>query len=286
MHARIDSYLRWLQEEEGYSSHTIAAYRNDLHQFSRWCLSKEGAGKAWSQIRSDDMTRYLFFLRDREYATSSLARKMAAVKSFFKHLVEREELLENPCEGISPPRVRKEVPQGLSREEIARLIAQPIELGGLKGLRDCAMLELMLATGLRVTEVVNLALGDVDLAAQTVRCGEGSMARILPLSADATRAVSQYVADGREALALADGEQTLFLNMRGSQLTRQGLWLIIKRYVRRAGISAEVTPHTLRHSFALQRLDDGLELSEVQELLGHANLSTTQVYAQAQEGRG
>jgi integrase/recombinase XerD len=280
MRERMEAYLTYLIEEEGYSQNTIAAYRNDLGQFIQWMESRDGSVDQWAVIRPEDMLAFLFFLREREYAASTVARKMAALKSFFKYLVECEEILEDPCEDLDTPKVKKNTPQALSRDGVARLIAEPARLKNNKGLRDRAMLELLYATGLRVSELVNLAVGDLDLQQWTLRCGSGQNQRVVPISARAVGALNEYMEQGRGQLVRDEEEQTLFLNMRGGQLTRQGLWLIIKYYVERAGIEGDVTPHTLRHSFAIHRLSEGSELSEVQELLGHANISTTQVYVQ------
>lgn len=286
MQERIDHYLTYLSQEEAYSGNTIAAYRNDLGQFFQWLMEQPQAPAFWEYVATDLVTRYLFHLRDREYATSTVARKMAALKSFFQYLVEQEAIVENPCADIDAPKVKKYAPQALSRDGVARLMAEPARLKNTKGLRDRAMLEMLYATGLRVSELVNLVVDDLNVTQWTVRCGSGSNERIVPIAARACGALNEYLERGRRELARDEQQRTLFLNMRGSRLTRQGLWLIIKHYVEEAGIQADVTPHTLRHSFAIHRLKEGSELSEVQELLGHANISTTQVYTQGREERG
>lgn len=286
MQERIESYLTYLSQEEAYSGNTIAAYRNDLGQFFQWMMEQPQAPAFWEYVTTDQATRYLFHLREREYAASTVARKMAALKSFFQYLVEQEAIVENPCADIDAPKVKKYAPQALSRDGVARLMAEPARLKNTKGLRDRAMLEMLYATGLRVSELVNLVVDDLNLTQWTVRCGSGGNERIVPISARACGALNEYLERGRTELARNEQQRTLFLNMRGSRLTRQGLWLIIKHYVEEAGIKADVTPHTLRHSFAIHRLKEGSELSEVQELLGHANISTTQVYTQGREDRG
>ncbi len=287
MRTRIEEYLTFLLEEEKYSSNTVAAYRNDLVQFVQWLDEQGRTPASWGGIQSDDISEFLFFLRAREYAPSTIARKMAAVKSFCKHLVEREEMTTNPTEDVDSPRVQKQSPEGLSRESITRLMAAPASLKNTKGVRDRAMLELLYGTGLRVSELVNLGVDDLDQERWTIRCGKGASARTVPVSVRAMGALNDYLTqdNGRVSLA-ADGEEaSLFLNMRGGQLTRQGLWLIIKHYVEQAGIEEDVTPHTLRHAFAIHHLRESTgrveeRLVELQELLGHANISTTQIYLQ------
>lgn len=286
MRERVESYLTYLSREEDYSDNTIAAYRNDLNQFCEWLETQGRMGCGWGNIAPEEITAYLFYMREREYAPATIARKMAALKSFFHHLVEHEEILESPTSEVDGPRVKKSTPQALSREKIARLMAEPARLKNAKGLRDHAMLELLYATGMRVSELVNLAVEDVNLQKFSLHCGRGQNERVIPIPVRAAGALSTYLEKGRGQLTSDEEEQTLFLNMRGSKLTRQGLWLIIKQYVEQAGIKGDVTPHTLRHSFAIHHLNEGKELSEVQELLGHANISTTQVYQQGHEEQG
>ncbi|MBA3530474.1 MAG: tyrosine recombinase [Ardenticatenales bacterium] len=285
MRQRIDDYLAHLSQEEDYSENTIAAYRNDLAQFCQWLEEHGRMGCGWENITLEDITNYLFHLREREYAPSTIARKMAALKSYFHHLVEQEEILESPTNDVDGPKVKKYAPQALSRDGVARLMAEAARLKNSKGLRDRAMLELLYATGMRVSELVNLEVNHLNMEQWTLRCGSGQNERVVPVAVRAVGALNDYLEKGRSQLVSGDEQPILFLNMRGNQLTRQGLWLIIKNYVERAGIKAEVTPHTLRHSFAIHRLNDGSELSEVQGLLGHANISTTQVYTHGREER-
>lgn len=283
MRERVDRYLSYLGDEEGYSQNTVAAYRNDLSQFISWLQGPGRAKRSWREVGEPEVTQYLFYLRGREYAASTVARKMAALKSFFGHLAERGEIDVDPAAEINTPRVQKSSPQALTREGISRLMAEPARLKNSKGLRDRAMLELLYATGIRVSELVNLAVEDMDLSGGYLQCGEGQNARRVPVGVRAVGPLRDYLVRGRSKLLRDESETTLFLNMRGKRLTRQGLWLIIKNYVERAGIQTEVTPHTLRHSFAIHHLKEGVELSEVKELLGHANISTTQAYTQGRE---
>ncbi len=278
MRERIEDFLTHIEVELGYSANTVTAYRNDLNQFVDY-LDDRPELTAWSDVRRDDMVDYVMTLKDREYSSATVARKVASVKSLFHFLVAESVVPEDPTATLDTPRVKKRLPRALSRSDVERLLAAPRDVEGPKGLRDAALLEVLYATGMRVSELVALNVDDVSLAAGSVRCfGKGSKERIIPMYDRAVDTLRAYVEEGRLAYLRDPEEGALFLNPRGTRLTRQGLWLIIKDYVKRAEIRAEVTPHTLRHSFATHLLDGGAGLREVQKLLGHSNVSTTQVY--------
>jgi integrase/recombinase XerD len=234
--------------------------------------------------------------REKSYASSSVARKVAAVKSFFKYLAKQDLIDTNPAKKVESPKVEKRLPQPLSPAEAARLLRAPLQEAEAeseaaeegptaKQLRDAALLRTLYATGMRVTEVVSLQVKDVDLDEDQIRCGENDDARALPID-DPTHAIlDAYLENGRPRLLKDEAETALFLNHRGQQLTRQGLWLIIKSYAQAADLDTPVTPHTLRHSFAAHKLEEGKDLKEVQRLLGHANISTTQIYTQLEEDK-
>lgn len=283
MDNHIQEFLDHLIAEKGCSANTIAAYQNDLTQFHAF-LVEHGALKQdtdWAALTRDDLVNYILFLREREYASATVARKVAATKSFCHFLLRTDVIDNDPAEELDSPKVKKQLPGTLTPAEVDRLLALPAQSGATpKALRDVALLEMLYATGMRVSEVAQVTLDDLDLEAGTVRCmGKGSKERVMPLYAEAIAAVRAYLEKGRAALLGANKqERTLFLNPRGEQLTRQGLWLIIKGYARQLGLEDRVTPHTLRHSFATHMLNGGAGLREVQKLLGHANISTTQVY--------
>jgi integrase/recombinase XerD len=290
MEASIQEFLDYLTAEKGSSDNTVAAYHNDLTQFYAF-ITQSGLiqeDPSWAAVTRDHLINYILFLKEREYASATVARKVAAMKSFFQFLLHTDVISDNPAEDLDSPKVRKQLPQVLSADEVDRLLALPAESGrSPKALRDTALLELMYATGMRVSEVASLTLDDLDLEAGTVRCmGKGSKERVIPLYAHAGEAVQDYLDNGRNAL-LGDNlsERTLFLNPRGERLTRQGLWLIIKGYAREIDLDDRVTPHILRHSFATHMLNGGAGLREVQKLLGHANISTTQVYTHVSRDR-
>lgn len=285
MREAIELFLRTLAEEKGYASNTIVAYRNDLVQFHTFEADVHHRA-AWNEVTKEDLFSYVRWLRDdQEYAAATVARKVAAVKSFFHHLTQQGALPHDPTEKLDSPRVRKYMPVSLSEEEVQQLLRAPLRGNGARSLRDAALLELLYATGMRVSEIVNLDLDQIDLERRSVHCVARNRhkGRVLPFYRRAAEALRAYLTEGRPSLVRNDGEPALFLNHRGQRLTRQGLWLIIKRYVKQTGIKTTVTPHTLRHSFARHMLNGGADVHEVQGLLGHANVSTTQVYTQVRE---
>lgn len=279
MHDDIDRFLAELESDRGFSANTIAAYRNDLSQFVVFMQSTYGT-QSWRELTEEHLGGYQLHLRERGYANSTVARKTAAVRSFCGYLLDQEILRADPSAGLPSPRVEKSVPRAMSREEVELLLAQPAQSGGAESLRDQAMLELLYASGLRVTELVSLNVDDVDLNLNAIRCtGRQGKNRNIAVTEPVASTLEQYLEVARPVIRKNDAEDALFLNHRGQRLTRQGFWLILKGYAADAGID-DITPHTLRHSFAAHQLMDGKELSEVQHALGHVSISTTQVYDQ------
>lgn len=282
MDQQIQDFLTYLQDIKGYSDNTRSAYRNDLGQFAEYVQGHAVPVEAWPQVTKQHVIDFILYMKgDLEYASSTTARKVAAVKSLFHYLLSANVVPDDPTATLDSPRVKKYVPKPVSKDEIQCLLDKPTEVDSPRAFRDKAILEVLYATGMRVSEIVALEVDDVDLATGSVRCfGKGGTERVMPIPARAVQALERYLSDGRRALLKDPAESALFLNPRGTQLTRQGLWLIIKGYVRDAGLSESITPHTLRHSFAAHMLDSGADLHNVQTLLGHANISTTQVYTQ------
>jgi integrase/recombinase XerD len=280
MQAKVEEFLSYLRVEKAYSANTLAAYQNDLSQFVAHLQSRPTPILKWSAISKKHIVDYIMYMKEREYASSSVARKLAAIKSFFHFLVREGYLKEDPTETLESPRLRKRLPKTLTRKEVVRLLHAPGTGEDAKSLRDRALLETLYATGMRVTELVSLLLNDANLASGSVRVmhGKRQKERIIPLHPEAIAALDAYLQRGRIHLVKDPKEQALFVNFQGKSLTRQGLWLIIKHYVEEAGITKAVTPHTLRHSFATHLLTGGAKLPDVQKLLGHANVSTTQIY--------
>ena len=277
-------FLSYLEREYQYSDNTIAAYRNDLYQFLEYLEQQAGASFSdWPAVTAEDIEAYLDHMKhkDQPYASSTIARKVAAIKSFFNYLTTQNIIEDNPTLEIESPKVKKRLPQTLNLGEVERLLDAPLGGESAKALRDVTLLNVLYETGMRVTEIVSLQVNDLGPDKTTLssptRQGE---ARAIPIPETTQHLLNQYLATGRPQLVRDAEERALFLNHRGEKLTRQGLWLIIKGYARQAGLNAEVTPHTLRHSFAVHRLSRGLKLEEIQHLLGHANISTTQIYTQ------
>jgi integrase/recombinase XerD len=286
MDDRIGQFLHFLSVEKGSSENTIAAYRNDLAQFHSFLstINLNGNATDWRRVGSDAILSFMMEMRSKRYADATVARKVAAMKSFFQFLHAEGDIPLNPTEDLESPRVGKSLPKPLTVQQVDELLEQPAKRATPEASRDQGMLELLYATGLRVSEMVSLDVDNVSLDSHNpyVRCiGKGSKERLVPIHGQALRAVVAYLEDGRRRLLKDKRQGALFLNRRGDRLTRQGFWLILKQYARDAHLDeVQVTPHTLRHSFATHMLRGGAPLRSVQELLGHANLSTTQIYTQ------
>jgi integrase/recombinase XerD len=278
----IDSFLNYLTVEKGFAGNTVDAYRNDLTQLAEFAnreAGKRSVMPSWASFKRQDILSYLLDLKERNYAVTTIARKVAAAKSFFSFLVAEAQIKNSPMENINSPKIGKPLPDAISISQVRQLIEQPTKLSAPESKRDRAMLELLYASGMRVSELVSLSLNDIDTKGGSVRCfGKGNKERIIPIYQQAAKMVEEYITQDRPHLAHNDTEQALFVNQRGDRLTRQGLWQILKAYAKSAGLSKRVTPHTLRHSFATHMLSGGADLRSVQELLGHANISTTQIY--------
>lgn len=278
----IEHFLTYLSVEKGFSKNTVEAYRNDLYHdlatFAEQAISKRGAMPSWPSFGRQDMLGYMLGLKERGYAATTQARKVAATKSFFNFLVSEGNLKENPTENIDSPKVGRPLPKPISISQVFRLLEQPAKESTSEAKRDTAMLRLLYASGMRVSELVSLNTDHIIKDDGCVRCfGKGNKERLIPI-VPAMQAVQDYLEDGRRHLLRNNKEQALFLNRRGERLTRQGFWQILKAYAADAGLGTDITPHTLRHSFATHMLSGGADLRSVQELLGHANISTTQVY--------
>ncbi|MHB8574086.1 MAG: site-specific tyrosine recombinase XerD [Dehalococcoidia bacterium] len=285
MEESVTQFLQFLAVEKGASQNTIAAYRNDIGQFTTFCGGSRQTAKkvSWGLVDRTRIQEYLRSLQAKDYADATIARKVAAIKSFFGFMHAEGMVTADPTESLSSPRVGKSLPKPISPEEIDELLEQPLRRSTPEAKRDKAMLELLYATGMRVSELVALNITDIILSEGSayVRClGKGAKERTVPIHEHAAESLLCYLRESRRKLVRVPGEKALFVNRRGERLTRQGFWLILKGYAQSAHIKSGVTPHTLRHSFATHMLRGGAPLRHVQELLGHANISTTQVYTQ------
>ncbi len=278
----VDGFLNYMAVERGVSPNTLAAYRNDLYQLVDYLESqgrRDRNGHGWRGVDDRTLTEYLLELHRLGYSDTTRARKVASSKSLFGFLVEEGLLDRDPTEHLSAPRVGRSLPDTLTVEEVETLLESASLGDSPEAGRDRAMLELIYASGMRVSELVSLELDSINLDQGSVRCfGKGAKERVIPIHAEAVEALRKYIEEARLRLVKSRPETTLFLNKRGQRLTRQGFSLILKVHARRAGIKSKITPHTLRHSFATHLLRGGAPLRHVQALLGHASITTTQVY--------
>lgn len=284
MHVTIEDFVRHLDDERGLSANTLAAYRSDLTQFENFLKTSGHAG--WG-ISPRVVRAFMTDLIQREYRQTSQARKLAAVRALYRYLKSIDEVTTDPTAGLGGARVAKRRPKIISTSDVECLLENAADATTPERMRDRAMLEALYAAGMRVSELVALDVGDFDVEAQTlVLARDGPRKRSVPLTNRAAKALHVYVSDGRVKSLRRVDEPAVFLNHRGNRLTRQGFWLIVKAYARRAGIEATITPHTLRHSFATHQLQGAGTVREVQAILGHASLATTRVYEElARESR-
>ncbi len=272
----IQEYLAYLAVERGLAGNSLAAYGRDLRRTAGY-LKRAGAG-AFPEVNRGLIARLLFWLREEGLAPRTVARHISSLRGLFRYLLAQGYVTEDPTAHLESASPWTRLPGVLSQDEVARLLASPLT-GDPTGIRDKAMLEVLYAAGLRVSELVTLRLTDVDLEVGYVRCqGKGSKERVVPLGAEAQRWVRRYLASARPRLAKGRTSPALFLSRLGRPLTRQGFWKLLRAYARAAGIGRRVTPHTLRHSFATHLLERGADLRAVQMMLGHADISTTQIY--------
>ncbi|UCG21020.1 MAG: site-specific tyrosine recombinase XerD [Deltaproteobacteria bacterium] len=276
MESHLDLYLDYLTVEKGLASNTRASYSSDLLKFLTYL--KDRGISDWRQVRYSEVMGFLSQSQEQGLAPRSRARLLSALRGFFKFMVRDSHLPESPVANLTSPRLRRQLPSVLSVTEVERLLAQPNPELPL-GQRDAAMLELLYGTGLRVSELVSLTLARVNLEVGfLVVLGKGSKERIVPVGEAATEAVRSYLMGSRPRLLKGKMTETLFITNRGAAMTRQGFWKLLKKYGREAGLKKELTPHILRHSFATHLLERGADLRSVQMMLGHADISTTQIY--------
>ncbi len=274
----LDEYSNYLAVEKGLSKNTLESYRRDLNKFTAY-LSKLDVNDP-ALVGKTEINGFLMVLKNNNSASSTISRTIASLRSFFTFLVQEGYLDNNPALDLESPKIEKKLPRVLTTDEIDRLLGQP-KLAEHKGLRDKAMLELLYASGIRVSELIDLNLSDFDPLVGYLRCrGKGQKERIVPIGSVAINYVNEYMSGARSRLCKSNGETALFVNQHGNRMTRQGFWKILKKYALKSNINGEITPHTIRHSFATHLLENGADLRSVQEMLGHSDITTTQVYTQ------
>jgi len=277
MQIMLDNFIYYLAVERGLAENTLTAYKIDLQNFLSFCQEKQV--NSWVGTEKNTILMYLMYLKKQDMSPATISRRLAALKSFFRFLINEQIVEFSPTESMEAPKLSQKLPNVLTTSEVETLLTQP-KISHPMGIRDKAMLELLYATGIRVSELVDLDMDHISTKEQFIRCyGKGSKERIVPLGNISAHFVEEYIQKGRVKLIKKAHETcALFLNHHGQRLTRQGFWKIIKKYGRQGNINKLITPHTLRHSFATHLLENGADLRSVQEMLGHADIATTQIY--------
>lgn len=272
-------FLDFIKIERGYSENTVTSYQRDLSQFQKFSRVEDPR-----KVDRETVKNFLEHLYDNGFSVSSTERKLACLKSFFHYLLREDKITVDPTSDIKLPKKAKRLPKALSISETIKLISAPREKNYI-ALRNAALLELLYASGMRASETVGLNTSDINFEVAFVKClGKGSKERIVPINKITLKAIKEYLDKGRPEFPQHDKE-ALFLDKNGKRLTRQGLWLVIKKYVKMTGVKEKTSPHTLRHSFATHLLEKGADLRSVQEMLGHADISTTQIYTSVSRER-
>lgn len=275
MEKTVETFISWLHESKNTSKNTEVSYERDLKKLVRY-LQRQ-AIQEFSEVTDTDLQGYLNEIQRENLALSTISRNIASIRALFHYLYKMEKVKDDPTENLKTPKIEKKIPDILTVEEVDRLLRQP-NLNTPKGIRDNAMMELMYATGMRVSELIHLKLSDVNLQLGYVICHETEKERIIPIGNVSRNAVLQYMEHARGFFVKNDKETSLFTNCSGKSMSRQGFWKVLKGYVEDAGIHRDITPHTLRHSFAVHMLQNGADVKSVQEMLGHSDVSSTQIY--------
>ena len=271
----IADYCRYLTEEKHVQKNTLNSYARDLNQFQAWLL--DTGITDLKKVNRDTVSEYLHHMGDQGKSPATITRSAASIRSFYNYMMQAGRVKSNPAKAVTTAKVERKCPEILTGREVELFLEQP-KCVDEKGYRDHAMLELMYATGVRVSELIALNVEDVNLPAAFLRCGDDKRERIFPLYPRAVKALRDYIQVIRPRLT-GQEETALFVNMNGQRMTRQGFWKLVKHYQAKAEITKDITPHTLRHSFAVHLLENGADLRSIQEMLGHADISSTQIYA-------
>lgn len=275
MKCEIQEFIDYLHNTRGTSKNTEVSYERDLRKLETYLT--EGGFETEEQITSTVLNSYVLYMERKNFAASSISRSIASIRAFFQYLTRKYGWKENPAEKLKAPKIEKKLPGILTVKEVDLLLAQP-KGNTAKGIRDKAMLELLYATGIRVSELISLKIKDVNLKLGYLTCSGGDRERVIPFGSAAKQAVEKYMEGARGQLLGDQDSDFLFLNCSGKSMSRQGFWKVLKGYATSAGIQQDITPHTLRHSFAAHLLQNGADLKSVQEMMGHSDISSTQVY--------
>jgi integrase/recombinase XerD len=276
----VDEYIGFLKDTKNASANTVASYRRDLVKLCTY-LESDGC-RSFQEVTSVKLSMYIMELERKGLSSATISRSIASIRSFYMYLLKNGYVRTDPTEQLKAPKIEKKVPETLSIEEVNLLLEQPYKENP-KEIRDKAMLELLYATGMRVSELISLELKDVNLVMNYIVCRDINKERIIPIEVAAKIALEKYINTSREILCA--GSEYLFTNLKGEQMTRQGFWKIIKYYAKRAGINKDITPHMIRHSFAVHLVSNGADLRAVQEMLGHSEISTTQIYLKGRSSK-
>ena len=279
MEKHIKLFLEFLQDDKKLSNNTLQSYRRDIEQYKDYIQNNK---INYLKVDGEDLQEYLKKLQEMGKKTSTISRNLASIRSFYQFLLRIKKVKHDPTDGIQSPKVEKKAPSVLTSKEVELLLEQPKDVD-LKGTRDKAMLEFAYATGMRVTEIISLDIDDVNLNEGYVTCNSGKKQRTIPIGTMSLKALKEYIEEARPVIIKDENEKALFVNTNGKRLTRQGFWKIIKYYKEQAHIAKDITPHVLRHSFATHLLQNGADLKAIQTMLGHSDISSTQVYVQFQD---
>ena len=279
MEKDIKNFLEFIKSDKKLSKNTLESYQRDILQYQEYLEEKK---INYKEVNNENVLGYLDYLKGLDKKASTISRHLASIRLFYQYLLKNKIVKEDPTKGIQSPKIEKKAPSILSSQEVSLLLEQP-NGEGLKSIRDKAMLEVAYATGMRVTEIISLNVRDIDIESSLVTCKNENKQRIIPLGKLSLSALKEYMTIARPNMIKDDNETALFVNVNGKRLTRQGFWKIIKFYKEQAHITKDITPHVLRHSFATHLLQNGADLKSIQTMLGHSDISSTQVYMQFQD---
>lgn len=276
METYIEGFIKYLTDIKKSSKNTILSYERDLRKFFSYLESVHI--QSIEKVNHTNLNSYVLYMEKENFAPSTVSRNIATLKAYFNFLFKQNRISQDPAQLLKAPKIEKKIPGILTVDQVTLLLSQPSGSSN-KEIRDKAMLELLYATGIRVSELISLTVDDLNLTSGYIRVHEGGRERIIPFGTAARQALKNYLDNAREGMIASEDEKSLFTNCNGQPMSRQGFWKVLKQYAKRAGIEEDITPHTLRHSFAAHLVENGADLHAVQEMLGHSDVSTTQMYA-------